>query len=148
MFGDAANIAHFEIGNEYYGYEKFYDWSAPEQYAELAPLWAKELKAVFGDAAKVSVQGGVNAGSLGGAEAAGLTFCARARADDATADTRFDAGVQYVAAAAADILYRVTPASPVFAEAAESPATCARYCRVPRGPTAAGRGRRATQALD
>lgn len=60
-YGDASLIEHIEIGNEYYGYEKFYDWSAVEQYAEIAPLWAKEIRKVFGDDVNISVQGGANA---------------------------------------------------------------------------------------
>ena len=61
VYGDASNIEHIELGNEYYGYEKFYSWSAVEQYAKIAPIWAKEIRKVFGDDLNISVQGGVNA---------------------------------------------------------------------------------------
>ncbi len=60
VYGDASNIAHIEIGNEYYGYEKFFSWSAVEQYAEIAPIWAKEIREIFGDDLNISVQGGAN----------------------------------------------------------------------------------------
>lgn len=59
-YGDPSNIKHIEIGNEYYGYDQHFDWSAIEQYIEIAPIWAAEIRKVFGDDLNISVQGGIN----------------------------------------------------------------------------------------
>ena len=60
VYGDATAIRHIEIGNEYYGYEKHFDWSAIDQYIEIAPIWAAEIRKVFGDDLQIAVQGGIN----------------------------------------------------------------------------------------
>ncbi len=60
VYGDPSNIKHIEIGNEYYGYDKHFDWSAIDQYIEIAPIWAAEIRNVFGDDLNIGVQGGIN----------------------------------------------------------------------------------------
>lgn len=60
VYGDPKNIKHIEIGNEYYGYDKHFSWSAIEQYIEIAPIWAAEIREVFGDGLKIAVQGGIS----------------------------------------------------------------------------------------
>lgn len=60
VYGDASVIKHIEIGNEYYGYDKHFDWSAIEQYMEIAPIWAEEIREVFGNDLNIGVQGGIS----------------------------------------------------------------------------------------
>lgn len=60
VYGDPSVIKHIEIGNEYYGYDKHFDWSAIEQYIEIAPIWAEEIRDVFGDTLNIGVQGGIS----------------------------------------------------------------------------------------
>lgn len=60
VYGDASAIKHIEIGNEYYGYDKHFDWSAIEQYMEIAPIWAEEIRDVFGNDLNIGVQGGIS----------------------------------------------------------------------------------------
>ncbi len=60
VYGDASVIKHIEIGNEYYGYDKHFDWSAIEQYLEIAPIWAEEIRDVFGNDLNIGVQGGIS----------------------------------------------------------------------------------------
>lgn len=59
VYGDPSVIKHIEIGNEYYGYDKHFDWSAIEQYMEIAPIWAEEIREVFGETLNIGVQGGI-----------------------------------------------------------------------------------------
>lgn len=60
VYGDPSVIKHIEIGNEYYGYDKHFDWSAIEQYIEIAPIWAEEIREVFGETLNIGVQGGIS----------------------------------------------------------------------------------------
>lgn len=60
VYGDASVIEHIEIGNEYYGYDKHFDWSAIDQYMEIAPIWAQEIRDVFGNDLNIGVQGGIS----------------------------------------------------------------------------------------
>lgn len=60
VWGDASAIEVIEIGNEYYGYDKHFDWSAIDQYIEIAPIWAEEIRDVLGDDVNIGVQGGIS----------------------------------------------------------------------------------------
>ncbi|MDG1211533.1 MAG: calcium-binding protein [Paracoccaceae bacterium] len=58
-FGDASVFTHFEIGNEYYAHRSN-DWNAAVEYADFAPIIAEEIRKVFGQSVKISVQAGIN----------------------------------------------------------------------------------------